>query len=327
MNLKQLPYFQAIASLGSLSAASERIGISQPALSKYLISLESNIGLKLFETRKKRLILTEAGKIYLDGIQEIMRIQARNKNSIASLSGIHTKELHIGISPHRGAKLFAKLFTSFEKRYPEISLIPHEGYSITLNELLIKGDISLAITGLDEKYSFELEKYVFSKEELTIAVQDYHPIVKKHPYNSTVEPLDISEFYKSVFVMPEKPASAYYAVMDFFKKHGFSPIIVASSPNITLMDALINDGAGIGFVTKYYMKENGNIKYYHLQDPPHIESSFIKRKDHIFSEAERFFIFLALKEQLKNKDTDTLFTKETIAIFNEFNKDDTICEL
>ena len=48
MNLDQLPYFVAIASYGSLSAASRQLGVSQPALSSYLAELEKNYGMPLF---------------------------------------------------------------------------------------------------------------------------------------------------------------------------------------------------------------------------------------------------------------------------------------
>ena len=48
MNIDQLPYIIAIANAGNLTAAAEQTGVSQQALSKYLLSLETETGLELF---------------------------------------------------------------------------------------------------------------------------------------------------------------------------------------------------------------------------------------------------------------------------------------
>lgn len=58
MKLEQLPYILEIASCQNLSGAAQKLGISQPALSKYLSNLEGELGMELFRRYRKKLYPT-----------------------------------------------------------------------------------------------------------------------------------------------------------------------------------------------------------------------------------------------------------------------------
>ena len=64
MELRVLRYFLAVAREENISAAAESLHITQPTLSKQLMDLESELGVKLFERGKRKITLTEAG-VYL----------------------------------------------------------------------------------------------------------------------------------------------------------------------------------------------------------------------------------------------------------------------
>lgn len=65
MDLHYLKLFNTVASLGSMTKASEQMHISQPALSIQIKKLEDGLGLKLFNKIGTRLILNENGEILL----------------------------------------------------------------------------------------------------------------------------------------------------------------------------------------------------------------------------------------------------------------------
>ncbi|MGO3933671.1 LysR family transcriptional regulator [Rhodopseudomonas pseudopalustris] len=71
LNFHHLRYFQAIARTGNLTRAAETLNISPSALSVQLRQLEAQLGHDLFERCGKRLVLTEAGRIALDGADAI----------------------------------------------------------------------------------------------------------------------------------------------------------------------------------------------------------------------------------------------------------------
>ena len=71
LNYHHLIYFREIANTGSISKASEKLLIGQPALSAQLKQLEEELQINLFERKNRKLILTDAGKVVLKYADEI----------------------------------------------------------------------------------------------------------------------------------------------------------------------------------------------------------------------------------------------------------------
>ena len=66
MNLKEQHYIVTLADCGSMTRAANRLGVTQPALSSYLSSVENGLGYPLFERTGKRLVPTYLGEVYLE---------------------------------------------------------------------------------------------------------------------------------------------------------------------------------------------------------------------------------------------------------------------
>src|SRR3546814_4646477 len=73
MEIRQLRYFVAMAEAGSLAKASERLNISQPALSVHLANLEAELGTTLVTRSNRGVELTEDGKLLLDRAIVLLR--------------------------------------------------------------------------------------------------------------------------------------------------------------------------------------------------------------------------------------------------------------
>ena len=98
MQIKNMSYLIALAEEGTLSGAGKRLGISQPTLSVFLSGLEQELGMDLFLRDKKKLILTPAGRIYLEAAKRILATQERTLQSIRQLSATAPIELLIGVT-------------------------------------------------------------------------------------------------------------------------------------------------------------------------------------------------------------------------------------
>lgn len=75
MNTKHLDYIGIIAQAGNLSDAADRLGVTQPILSRYIARVERNLGVQIFIKNEHRYVLTEAGCIYLEAINQIKELQ------------------------------------------------------------------------------------------------------------------------------------------------------------------------------------------------------------------------------------------------------------
>lgn len=74
LNYHHLIYFREIANEGSISKASKKLLIGQPALSAQLKQLEDQLGIELFERKNRKLVLTDAGKVALKYANEIGKL-------------------------------------------------------------------------------------------------------------------------------------------------------------------------------------------------------------------------------------------------------------
>ncbi|MCC6237918.1 MAG: LysR family transcriptional regulator [Dehalococcoidia bacterium] len=120
--LSQLAYLREVERSGSLTAAAERLGVSQPALSQSLSDLERRLGVALFERAGRRRVLTEAGREAVVAASEVFErldmlrddLQARARGEVGSL--------RVGMIDAASLYLLPNAIRAFRERYPEVDL-------------------------------------------------------------------------------------------------------------------------------------------------------------------------------------------------------------
>ena len=73
MSLGRVPYFITIAETGNITKAAQILRVSQPSLSQYLTRLEAEVGMPLLHRNCTPIRLTEAGKIYLEYVKQLVK--------------------------------------------------------------------------------------------------------------------------------------------------------------------------------------------------------------------------------------------------------------
>ena len=146
MNLRQLQYFVAVADEGGFRQAAARLNVAQPALSRQIQGMESELGLVLLDRATRRVSLTPAGSAYLKGVRRVLGTVADSvrRTRLASLG-------HVGrfvIAAPRPALASGHLSRTAERlaaRYPEIDLTITEADVPDQWEMLRRGDVDLVI--------------------------------------------------------------------------------------------------------------------------------------------------------------------------------------
>jgi len=87
MDLKQLRTFRAVAELGSLSKAADRLRAAQPALSRHIKLLEHELRVELFVRNGRGMLLTSAGRMLLDRTTGLVRQIEQVRDDLQSASG------------------------------------------------------------------------------------------------------------------------------------------------------------------------------------------------------------------------------------------------
>ena len=151
MNLVYYRNFITIVECGSISAASRKLLIAQPALSTQLKALERELGVELLERSSRHIALTDAGRILYEKAKDILRLQDDVINEIAAYLQGDRGTLSIGITSDQSDILINDILIEFHKTNPEMVIELYEASSEEMAELLKNGTIEVAfIRNYDE---------------------------------------------------------------------------------------------------------------------------------------------------------------------------------
>ncbi|HIZ79941.1 MAG TPA: LysR family transcriptional regulator [Candidatus Lachnoclostridium stercorigallinarum] len=155
MELKQLNYIVTIAEEKSLTRAAEKLFVSKPALSLQLSRLEKEEGLPpLFSRTKNGLVLTDAGRIYVNGARTIL-----NLNEKANLAARELTEqkftLRIAVAPVGETFFLTRVLPVFHRKYPNVKLDMQLRNANDAKELLMHRGLDLALI-IDSQAEFSL---------------------------------------------------------------------------------------------------------------------------------------------------------------------------
>ena len=145
MNVTHYRNFVKIVELGTITAAAKELYIAQPALSKQMKAMEEAFGTPLLTRGTKRVYPTNAGKILYDKAKRICLLEDTVQKEIESCKEGHRGTLNLGLTPAYPDEAMNKLIIDFSEAYTNVDFNIVEENSNTLEELVKKGTIELAV--------------------------------------------------------------------------------------------------------------------------------------------------------------------------------------
>ena len=124
------------------------LNISQPALSKQIINLEGELGLKIFDRSTTPLSLTAAGEHFIQQAEELCYREEQLLRSMEQFRSGEAGRLTIGISPFRCMYMIPHIIKKVRDRFPGVQIVLHETGSDTLRKEAAEGKYDLAIVNL-----------------------------------------------------------------------------------------------------------------------------------------------------------------------------------
>jgi len=145
MDLDTVRYFLAVVDAGSLSRAAGTLRVSQPALSRHMRRLEDELGAPLLYRHGRGVVLTPAGRAFLDNARVIEQALESTAREIDSLRTKFAGSAVIGMPTSVGRKLTMPLARHFAAHYPTVKLHIREAFSGDILEWLRIGRIDIGI--------------------------------------------------------------------------------------------------------------------------------------------------------------------------------------
>lgn len=146
MDIKQLHYFTAVVEEKTVTAAAEKLHMTQPPLTMQLHALESELGCKLFERKGRTLSLTDAGQHMYRRALEIIGMCDNAQREMKDYRNGTVGTLRIGVISSVQGTLFTKILKEYHDRYPNIKISVFSANTYQLLEKLQNREIDTAIT-------------------------------------------------------------------------------------------------------------------------------------------------------------------------------------
>jgi len=243
MDTASLKTFLTIADTGSFSLAAERLYLTQPAISKRIQALESELDARLFDRVGRQTLLTPAGEVFYKRAQIIVQQLEDSQREIDNLSGQVAGTLHIGTSHHIGLHRLPPVLKRLNQEYPELTLDIHFMDSEVAYRQIQQGKLELGIITIPSSPDHELEKRIIWKDTLQFVVGKSHPIASAlnagKPASMTLKNLSRYDA-----ILPAKSTYTRQILETAFHNHGVEIKTTLSTNYLETIKMLVSVGLG-----------------------------------------------------------------------------------
>ncbi len=290
MELHQLRYMLAVARTGNFSRAAEQCCVSQPSLSQQIAKLESELGERLFNRLKRRVVLTTAGQALLPRATRILAEVEAVRHDVADAGEQIRGKVSVGVLPTIAPYLLPRVLALTARECPAMEVRLHEATTAQLLASAATCEIDLAVISLPIDDDRFIREPLFD-EELLLAVPPKHPLTKRAR-------LRVSDLQSERFILLEEGHCLGEQSLSFCHRHDFHPRVAFRSAQLETIQVLVAAGVGISLIPKLAtsVRGPGRPVYLSLVEPrPKRTIGVLWRKECHHSRAAQEFLRLLRK--------------------------------
>lgn len=172
-------YFLAIAVSGTFTRTAERLGISQPALSKAIQRLEKKMGVKLLNRTVRGVELTDAGRALHLRLQSVSRDLDNAVQEARDLGGNQAGLLRVGITPATTDFAIRALLPRLITERPAAQISFTTAFSAMLVDAVSRREVDFAVCPVPEKLEAPLEHETLYDDPVALMLNRQHPLAAR----------------------------------------------------------------------------------------------------------------------------------------------------
>lgn len=254
MDMNNLLAFIEVAEEKSFSRSAEKLKLTQPAVSKRIAALETELSSRLFDRVGRTVNLTEAGRVLLPSALKINSEVSRIESELCNLGKEVKGKLSIGASEHIGADRLAPLLKIFHAKYPEVHIDLHFS-----NSSQILDDINNGLTDMgicadcddvrnDRAHSRLLAMEIW-KDQLSLVTETHHPLTRRESITVAM----LSEFPA---ILPEEKSKIRKTVNRIMNNHEVEVNVSLEASDFPTMKSMASIGLGWALLPKSEVDES-----------------------------------------------------------------------
>ena len=295
MNARQLQYAVLLAQVRNFSQVAEALDISQPALSKQILGLERELGLRLFDRTTTPLSLTPAGEFFIREAQELLYKEDQLIRTMARFKSGESGRLVIGVTPFRSLYLLPPVIRQFKARYPGIQVVLHETGSDQLRKEAAEGKFDFAVVNQPVDESI-LDVIPLEPDKLALAVpNELVPLIPGMEPGVSAE-VDFRDCKALPFVVVGQTQEMRKLFDKMCALADFHPLLAAEVVGVTTAWAMAHAGVGATLLPLQFVageKFDQNMTLFNIKNTPFPRHPVIvTRRGQYLSQAAQYAINL-----------------------------------
>ena len=284
MELRTLKYFLTVAKEENISKAANVLHLTQPTLSRQLMDLENELGIKLFIRGNRKVQLTDEGKLLCKRAEEIMTLVDKTEQELNHSDTIINGDIYIGGGETDAIRLIAKTAQHLQRKYPNVKYHIFSGNADDVTERLDKGllDFGILIEPTD------LTKY----EHLQIPTTDTWGLLMRKDSNlaskQTIKPKDL----KHIPLIISRQSLVDEAISNWLTESSKNLNIIATYNLIFNASLMVEEGMGYALCLDKLVNTTGDCQLCFKPLFPPLESklSVVWKKNQVLSKASQKFL-------------------------------------
>lgn len=297
-------YIYMVYQKGSFSKAAQALYLTQPALSIAIQKVESEIGMPLFDRSQKPLALTEAGRIYIEALEEMKLLENRLQSQLLDLTSMNVGNVRIGATSYLLSCILPPVLLRFKKQYPGITLDIVEAGSYELRELLKDQKLDMMFLSRIEEHPFFEGRPAF-QDRIIVAVPANLPVNKRikefamtgtdiqmgRPWREDQPCIDLKVLKEVPFILLESKYELRRRSDRFFEECGIQPEVCMEVSQIVTAYTLAQARVGATFIPDRAVTGNCEDLLFYKLDSPYSDRNMqiaTNKKSYISSPVKRF---------------------------------------
>ena len=246
MEIHQLRYFVAVADEGNFSRAAAKVRVAQPSLSQQIRKLEAEIGQPLFDRLPRSVVLTEAGRCFIDYARQILASIGDARRCVDELQGAITGKLAVGAIPTIAPYVLPELVVKFQKDYPEVTLDVVEDVTDGITRRIDAGELDVALASTCQQ-SPTLRREFLDSEPLLALVPETNPLATKRL-------LELDDLKSQRFLLLHEMHCLSQQVHHLLESRRLRPEIALAGSQLTTIARMVAAGIGISIAPQMMVK-------------------------------------------------------------------------
>ncbi len=249
INFELYKVFYYIAKEGSITAAAEKLFISQPAVTQSLKKLEEELGGPLFIRKKSGVMLTSEGEKLYEYIENSIHVLNNASNLFSQYLNSDIGRVRVNVAGSWGMILLPEIINRFRIKYPNVEVsITVEKTSDAIKKIT-NSDIDIGI------FEGNIGAYKDVVEIMNLATIPYSFFTTKE-YLDKVGPVDVNHLEKYDFYLPKADSNRMAMLNASLEKAGLKINSTKHVAGTEMTKKIIEKGLGIGFFNEIIVKDS-----------------------------------------------------------------------